>query len=92
MVRLQNKYQGKRDSESVQKMNEETQLVYEKYGSVKAPVVAHISANIVAILATNYNAFEWIMADKMRSGVLTVACAAIAAAMYVFIQRMEDEI
>ena len=67
-------------------------FVYEKYGSVKAPVVAHISANIVAILATNYNAFEWIMADKMRSGVLTVACAAIAAAMYVFIQRMEDEI
>ena len=30
--KIQNKYQGKRDSESVQKMNEETQLVYEKYG------------------------------------------------------------
>lgn len=67
-------------------------FVYEKYGSVKAPVVAHVAANIAAILATNYNVFEWIMADKMRSGVLTVACAAIAASMYVFIQRMEDEI
>ena len=67
-------------------------FLYEKYGSVKAPIVAHVSANITAIFATHYNAFEWIMADKMRSGVLTVACAAIAASMYVFIQRMEDEI
>ena len=67
-------------------------FVYEKYGSVKAPVLSHIAANITAILATNYNAFEWIMADKMRSGLLTVACAAIAASMYVFIQIMEDEI
>jgi len=67
-------------------------FVYEKYGSVKAPVIAHVAANTTAVFATHYNAFEWIMADKMRSGVLTVACAAIAASMYVFIQRMEDEI
>lgn len=67
-------------------------FVYEKYGSVKAPVVAHVAANVAAILATNYNLFEWIMADKLKSGIFTVACAAIAASMYVFIQRMEDEI
>ncbi len=30
--KIQKKYQGKRDNESIQKMNEETQLVYEKYG------------------------------------------------------------
>ena len=30
--KIQKKYQGKRDNESVRKMNEETQLVYEKYG------------------------------------------------------------
>ena len=67
-------------------------FIYEKYGSVKAPIVAHISANIAAVLATHYELFNWIMADKMRSGGLTVLCAAIAASMYVFIQRMEDEI
>ena len=66
-------------------------FVYEKYGSVKAPVIAHISINITAVLATHFEMFEWIMADQMRSGVFTVACAAIAATMYVFIQRMEDE-
>lgn len=67
-------------------------FVYEKYGSVKAPIIAHISANVAAILATHYEMFDWIMADQMRSGLFTVACAAIAASMYVFIQRMEDEI
>lgn len=67
-------------------------FVYEKYGSVKAPVIAHVAANITAVIATHYNVFEWIMADKMTAGILTVACAAIAASMYVFIQRMEDEI
>lgn len=67
-------------------------FVYEKYSSVKAPIVAHISANIAAVLATHYEMFEWIMADQMKSGIFTVACAAIAASMYVFIQRMEDEI
>lgn len=30
---IQKKYQGKRDSESMMKMNEETQAVYEKYGT-----------------------------------------------------------
>ena len=29
---VQKKYQGKRDQESMQKMNEETRLVYQKYG------------------------------------------------------------
>lgn len=65
--------------------------VYEKYGSVKAPVIAHVSANLIAVFATHFNLFEWVMADTMRSGILTVACAAIAASMYVFIERMDEE-
>ncbi len=67
-------------------------FVYEKYASVKAPVIAHIAANVTAVLATHFNLFDWIMADQLKAGVFTVACAAIAASMYVFIQRMEDEI
>lgn len=66
-------------------------FVYEKYGSVKAPIAAHMTANILAVLATQYNIFDWVMQDQMRAGSITVACAAIAASMYVFIQRMDDE-
>ena len=65
-------------------------FVYEKYGSVKAPVIAHVSANVAAVLATNYNLFDWVMEDPMRSGIITVMCAFISACMYVFIQRMEE--
>jgi len=66
-------------------------FLYEKYGSVKAPIIAHITANIFSVLATHFKTFDWIMADSMRGGVITVACATIAASMYVFIQRMDDE-
>jgi len=66
-------------------------FVYEKYGSLTAPVIAHVVANVVAVLATEYQMFEWVMADSMRAGMITVACAFVASSMYVFIQRMEDE-
>lgn len=65
-------------------------FIYEKYGSVKAPVIAHIAANTAAVFATHYNLFDWVMKDPMRSGIITVMCAFVAACMYVFIQRMED--
>lgn len=66
-------------------------FVYEKYGSVKAPIIAHVAANVLSVFATHFKLFDWIMADQMRSGIITVACASIAASMYVFIQRMDDE-
>lgn len=64
---------------------------YEKYGSVKAPIAAHISANLVSVLGTNYNWFEWMLEDPMRIGVITVVCAASAATMFVFMQRIEEK-
>ena len=62
-----------------------------KYGSVKAPIIAHVVANVFSVLATHFKTFDWIMADQMRGGIITVVCASIAASMYVFIQRMDDE-
>lgn len=66
-------------------------FVYEKYGSIKAPILAHIVANIFSVFATEYKLFEWLITDPMRAGIVTVACATIAASMYVFIQRMNEE-
>lgn len=65
-------------------------FIYEKYGSLKAPIAAHISVNVAAVLATQYKLFDWIMAEQMRAMILTVASAAIAATMYVFVQRMDE--
>ena len=88
---ITNKYKGKKDEESQRRQQLEMQAVYEKYGSVKAPIIAHIVANVFSVLATHFKTFDWIMADQMRGGIITVACATIAASMYVFIQRMDDE-
>ena len=65
--------------------------VYEKYGSVKAPIAGHVTANLLSILGTYFHLYEWLIADPMRMGVVTVACAAIASSVYVWMQRMEPQ-
>lgn len=64
--------------------------VYEKYGSVKAPALAHMSMNIMSVLATHFGVMDWMMEDIMRIGTITVLCAAIAATMFVWIQRIDE--
>lgn len=65
--------------------------VYEKYGSVKAPILAHIVMNIISVVATKYNVYEWMTKDIMRIGMITVVCAAVASTMFVLIQRIEEK-
>lgn len=65
--------------------------LYEKYGSVKAPVSAHIVMNLISIAATQFHLFSWMMEDKMRISIITVLCAAFAATMFVLIQRIEEK-
>lgn len=64
--------------------------VYEKYGSVKAPALAHMSMNIMSVFATHFGVMDWMMEDIMRIGTITVLCAAIAATMFVWIQRIDE--
>ncbi len=65
--------------------------MYEKYGSVKAPIVAHVTANILSVILTEYQAFDWLLEDTMRISLVTVLCAAIASSMYVVIARIEEQ-
>ncbi len=63
---------------------------YEKYGSVLAPVAAHMTANIVSVLATYFNWFDWLLDSRIRIGLTIVVCAAVASSMYVLIRRLEE--
>ena len=65
--------------------------VYEKYGSLKAPAAAHMSMNLLSILATKYGLYNWMIKDHIRIGVITVICAAVASTMFVLIQRIEEK-
>lgn len=62
--------------------------LYERYSSVKAPIMAHIVVNILSVVATEYKVFDWLFEEPMRVGVSTVLCAAIGATMYVIIQKI----
>lgn len=65
--------------------------VYEKYGSLKAPVAAHMAMNLLSVLATEFGLYSWLMKDKIRIGVITVACATIASTMFVMIRGIEEK-
>ncbi len=62
--------------------------IYEKYGSLKAPILFHVCANVVSIIATELHIFEWIFQSYPRIVVSTVACAACGAAIYVKIRNV----
>lgn len=65
--------------------------VYEKYGSLKAPVAAHMAMNLLSVLTTEFGLYSWLMKDKIRIGVITVACATIASTMFVMIRGIEEK-
>ncbi len=64
--------------------------LYEKYGSVKAPIAAHIAMNLLSVLGTEYHLLDWLLADKMRVGIVTVVCAFVASTMFLLVQRIEE--
>lgn len=64
---------------------------YEKYGSLKAPILAHMVLNLTSVILSEVGGFQWMFEQPMRMGIATVACAAISATMYVMIQRIGQE-
>ena len=62
--------------------------LYEKYGSMKAPILLHITMNLTSIIMTEADALTWIFKDIMRVGIVTVICAAVGSSLFVFIQSM----
>lgn len=65
--------------------------LYEKYGSMKAPILAHILMNMVALVLTEVEVFVWMFKDLMRMGMITVACAALASSMFLLIKKIDEK-
>lgn len=62
--------------------------LYEKFGTIKAPMLAHICMNIVSLILTQYDLFIWMFEDPIRMTVITVASAALMASCYVLFTNM----
>lgn len=65
--------------------------LYEKYGSVKAPAFAHMTANIFSVVMTETKVLDRIAERPLYMGAVTVICASTAAAVFVLIQRIEEK-
>lgn len=65
--------------------------VCEKYGSVLAPIAAHIMVNMVSLLATYFNVYSRIQSDILLVGGVTVACATGASGIFLLIQRIDEK-
>ena len=65
--------------------------IYEKYGSLKAPILAHVIMNLVAVILTEANVFVWMYKDIMRMGIITVICATVASSVFLMIQKIDEK-
>lgn len=65
-------------------------FVYEKYGSIKAPIAAHIVANLVSVVFSNMGIFDAMFTDILLAGIVTVVCATLCTAMILAIQKLTE--
>lgn len=47
-------------------------FVYEKYGSMAAPVLTHMALNLTSVIASKAGLFDWMFEDMLRVCVITV--------------------
>lgn len=65
--------------------------LYEKYGSLKAPILAHMLMNIVSCVLTKADVFTWIFSNMARMAMITIGCAAVGSTMFVMIRGISEK-
>ena len=61
----------------------------EKSGDVRLPIFAHMAMNIISVILTEFDAFEWMFAVPTRMVIITILCAAVGSSMLVLIRQKE---
>lgn len=65
--------------------------VYEKYGSLKAPILTHMIMNIVACVLTETNGFTWMFAEPIRVAGITSICIVITFVILAKIKKIDEK-
>jgi membrane protease YdiL (CAAX protease family) len=65
--------------------------LYEKYGSIKAPILAHMLMNIVVCLLTDADGFTWMFSKPIRMALITIGCAALASTVFLEIRKIQEK-
>lgn len=66
--------------------------LYEKFGSLRAPILLHILLNTGSVVFTQAGLFSWLAADPMRMAGAVIAGAFICSVMFVLVQRMPGSV
>ena len=64
---------------------------YEKYGSMKAPILGHMLMNITSCVVTALNGFTWMLSGKVKAGLFTAVFAGIAIVLIRRIREIEEK-
>ena len=63
--------------------------IYEKFGSVKAPVLLHVLLNTGSVVFTELGLFDWLASGFVRIAAGAIVSAFVCSIMFVIIQKME---
>ena len=60
--------------------------VYEKFGSLIAPIILHVAASVTSLLLVESNGLVWFFQEPMRVGIAVVLAAFIGSSLFVFLR------
>ena len=66
--------------------------VYEKFGSMKAPITLHVVLNLGSLIFTDIGVFNWLAREPFKMAVAVIISTFICAACFVWIQRSGDPV
>ena len=60
--------------------------VYEKFGSLIAPITLHVVASITSLLLVESNGLLWFFQEPIRAGIAVVVAAFVGSSLFVFLR------
>ena len=66
--------------------------IYEKFGSMKAPIMLHVVLNLGSLIFTDIGVFNWLAREPFKMAVAVIISTFICAACFVWIQRSGDPV
>ena len=64
---------------------------YEKFGSIWAPIIFHVIANMLSILMTHVQILQWIYTDAIRLAATIIIGACLSSILFLRIQKFHHE-
>ena len=62
--------------------------VYEKFGSLIAPIALHVVARITSLLLVESNGLLWFFQEPMRAGIAVVLAAFVGSSLFMFLRSV----